>query len=799
MVVGALAAALLGPSAWEITSGLAIGPVSARVRTPLIRDAVAHAMAKGTWTSPQPGEAWPTDSSKVWRAVQAKEDGWFEDPSLGGGYLYAKIDSDRDQTAVLDAAGHGMVYVNGVPRGGDVYATGTVKLPVALKKGRNDLLFLVGRGRLRARLLPAPSQPFIQPEDKTLPDIVEGMPAPEWAGVVIVNPDPRPLLLSVTATHQGRARTTRNIRVLGQTSRKTAINLPAIEWEPGKEAAKIELKLANVAGGGPETSGLELRYRRQDQSRLHTFASAIDGSVQYFAVQPATEANAQAIVLSLHGASVEASGQAEAYGRHRWCHVVCPTNRRPFGFDWEDWGREDALEVLGEARRLYGGDPAQTYLTGHSMGGHGTWSVGMNHSRLWGAIAPAASWVSFASYIGGPKWDTSDPVQELFQRTMGLSDTLLLLPNTASYGVFILHGDSDDVVPVSEARTMRAKLAEFHRDFDWHEEPGQGHWYDLTPDPGADCVDYPPIFDFFSKRRAPGPLERRSQSLSTLSVGVETSTGDHEVLAQERPLAPSRLRVVRSVTGDHLTVEAENVVIARLAASPGAKVVIEGQELRCPDAMVDPVLRKHEGQWRFEPLAGLPSPRKRPGAAGPFKTAFGNRAVLVLPTGGTAAENAWARAKARYDLETWWVRGNGTFEVMDDSEAKTDRLKGRNVVLYGNVDTNRAWGHFVDAERLTVSRAQVALGGRVLAGSYAVLAVLPRQDGGLVGIVGGTDLRGCRTTERLPYFMAGVHYPDVTVLRPESLASGASGVAAAAIFGWDWRLASGTLVVSPSP
>jgi dienelactone hydrolase len=799
MVVGVLAAALLGPSAWEVTSGLAVGPVSARVRTPLVRDAVAHAMSEGTWKPPHAGESWPTDPAKTWKVVRAKDDGWFEDAALAGGYLYASIDSDRDQTAVLDAAGHGMVYVNGVPRGGDVYATGAVKLPVALKKGKNDLLFSVGRGRLRARLAPAPSGPFIQAEDKTLPDVVERMPAPEWAAVVIVNPDPRPRILSVTASHQGRSRTTRNIRILGHTARKTAVKLPTIEWEPGKETAKIEFRINSVESEAKEVTELELRYRRQDQSRLHTFVSGIDGSVQYFAVQPATDAKAEAIVLSLHGASVEASGQAEAYGRHLWCHIVCPTNRRPFGFDWEDWGREDALEVLGEARRLYGGDPARTYLTGHSMGGHGTWSVGMNHPRFWGAIAPAASWVSFSSYIGGPTWDASDPVQALFQRAMGLSDTLLLLPNTADFGIYILHGDADDVVPVSEARSMRARLSEFHRDFDWHEEPGQGHWYDLTPDPGADCVDFPPIFDFFSKRRAPLSSERRSQSLTTLSVGIETSSGDHEVLAQELPLAPSRLRVERSVVGDRLTVKTENILAARVVASPGAVVVVDGQELKCPEAMVDPILRKAEGQWRFEPLAALPSPRKRPGAAGPFKTAFGNRAVLVLPTGGNEAENAWGRAKARYDLETWWVRGNGTFDVMDDFEADPDRLKGRNVVLYGNSNTNRAWSRFVGAERLPVTRDRVELGGAILNGSYAVLAVLPRVDGGLVGIVGGTDLKGCRSTERLPYFLAGVHYPDVTVLRPEALASGPSGVAAAAIYGWDWGLKSGTLVVTPSP
>src|SRR5207249_1249684 len=76
---------------------------------------------------------------------------------------------------------------------------------------------------------------------------------------------------------------------------------------------------------------------------------------------------------------VEAQGQADAYASKPWGHLVAPTNRRPFGFDWEDWGRLDALEVLDHAQQLLQTDPQRTYLTGHSMGGHGAWQVGATY------------------------------------------------------------------------------------------------------------------------------------------------------------------------------------------------------------------------------------------------------------------------------------------------------------------------------------------------------------------------------------------------------------------------------------
>ena len=138
---------------------------------------------------------------------------------------------------------------------------------------------------------------------------------------------------------------------------------------------------------------------------MRTFISDIDGSVQYYAVAPVKQNQKDgpslALFLSLHGAGVEATGQAAAYASKTWGHLIAPTNRRPYGFDWEDWGRMDALEVLEHAQKLYKTDPQRTYLTGHSMGGHGTWHVGATFPDRFAAIGPSAGWVSFSTYAGG--------------------------------------------------------------------------------------------------------------------------------------------------------------------------------------------------------------------------------------------------------------------------------------------------------------------------------------------------------------------------------------------------------------
>ena len=216
---------------------------------------------------------------------------------------------------------------------------------------------------------------------------------------------------------------------------------------------------------------------------------------------------------------------------------MAPTNRRPFGFDWEDWGRLDAIEVLDLAQKRLRTDPEHTYLTGHSMGGHGTWYLGAVYPGRFAAIGPSAGWISMWSYAGARRASHSDPVQAILRRAAEPSDTLALKQNYAQLGIYVLHGDRDDNVPVTEARTMRGILAKFHPDFAYHEQPGAGHWW------GNLCVDWPPLIDFLSYHHLPADRDVRHVDFTTISPGI--SSRDHwvEIAGQEHVLQPTHVKL----------------------------------------------------------------------------------------------------------------------------------------------------------------------------------------------------------------------------------------------------------------
>ena len=96
-----------------------------------------------------------------------------------------------------------------------------------------------------------------------------------------------------------------------------------------------------------------------------------------------------------------------------------------------------------------------------------------------------------------------------------------------------------------------------------------------------------------------------------------------------------------------------------------------------------------------------------------------------------------------------------------------------------------------------MSRDVIRVGDKTLANQdIGCLFVRPRSntESCLIGVVTGTNVIGMRSTDRLPYFVSGVSYPDLFVITPEVLVRGADAVIVTGFFGLDWSLESGQFV-----
>lgn len=731
-------------------------------------------------------------SFEGWTPVKAGSDGWFSGPEARGGYLAFTVKSSSARAVFIEAPGSGVVYVDGQPRAGDPYSYGYMSLPAQLKAGESHIVVQAGRGRVQVKLVDVEKPVSLDIRDATLPDVVPGEKGKQLASVVVRNATDR-VVMAVLDGGAGRSVPT---SVPSFSFRKVGVELPA------SVDGKVKLNLL-IDGKTVDTAPVQLAVRKPGEAFKVTFRSDIDGSVQYYGVKPSMNAGVgQALFLSLHGASVEALGQAQAYGPHTWGYVICPTNRRPYGFDWEDVGRLDALEVLKHAQAKFKTDPRLTYLTGHSMGGHGTWQIGGHYPGLFAAVAPSAGWISFNTYAGGYRYDMNDPVQAMLSRAGNTSDTTLLKRNYWQQGVYILHGDADDNVPVTEARAM-AKLLEGHPDFTLREVPGVGHWYDTTPDAGADCVDWPGIFDMFAHHRLPAVGDIRDIDFTTVSPGVSASCHWVTVLQQEHALQPSHVVLHADLAAKKITGTVENV--SRLsfdtAALGGGDWTVEFKGQKGATYKSGQVLvMKREGsleQW-VAVETKLINGEKLPERNGGFKSVFNHRVVFVYGTHGSKEANAWSLAKAKFDAEQLAYRGNGAVDIVSDEELVKGPFAGRNLLLYGDSNTNGAWKDVLgkSSGQLTFKPGKATIGDHTVDGDVAVILVQPRKDDpiAVVGIVAGTGPAGMKLCDRMPFFTSGAAFPDIVVVNPSMLADGPSGVVGGGFFDHWWSTSKGEFV-----
>jgi predicted peptidase len=82
--------------------------------------------------------------------------------------------------------------------------------------------------------------------------------------------------------------------------------------------------------------------------------------------------------------------------------------------------------LLDEVLKNYAVDPRRVYLTGHSMGGRGTWYLAYEHPERFAAIAPMSG---------------------LFLSTAWTS-RLKHMP------IWAFHGEKDDIAPISETAEL---------------------------------------------------------------------------------------------------------------------------------------------------------------------------------------------------------------------------------------------------------------------------------------------------------------------------------------------------------
>ena len=751
-------------------------------------------------------------------------------------FAYAEVEAGCDTRALVIAERVGTFYLNAETYHGGPYGHDFVRVPVVLKKGTNPIvLSLSGFGghRFRFEIIPAEA-PVILLDDFTTPDLIAGETGPAHIGVAVLNTTGRRLdevFLTIGDGITVRRREAAINSIAPLCVKKVPVEIDIVtapSGPPGPEVIHVPVSVAYRQTTFADS--IAFRVREPGRSFKRTFISEIDGSCQYYAVLPPEDydpGREYALILTLHGAGVRAEGQVDAYKAKPWAFVVAPTNRRPFGFDWQDWGRLDALEVLDLAKRAFPIDTARVYLTGHSMGGHGAWHVGLSHADRFTAMAPEAGWTSFELYI---PWFLQRGYMYGDPRQVGMRDLALLedrplnfVENARNLPVFIVHGGVDDNVPTMHGRMFAQRLEALCYDYEYLEVPDRGHWWhDDSLD--VSCVDLPEVMDFLSSQRR--DTVPRDVVLKTVNLATSHRTHWADVVSQEVPMQETVLsaasysvpgsrgdetdgRTTRwrssRVPGPTIEVKTRNISEFTLRPPPevmpaGAVVIrVDGRDHRLRlDGYTEVTFSKRAGKFKPGPTLGR-GPAKTPQLYGPIKQAYFRPFVLVY---GTQAESRTQQTthmlmhQARSQAFQWWRRGNGYVDVIPDTLVDDHIIDNYNLILFGGPSENSIVGRIGRHLPISVEGEGIAVGSHIVEGSRLAAEFIypnPLNPERFVVVHMAADYAGLGLSDFFKTLYAGAGLPDFIVFDDEVRTRGWAGVICTGFFDSDWRVEPGLM------
>jgi poly(3-hydroxybutyrate) depolymerase len=596
----------------------------------------------------------------------------------------------------------------------------------------------------------------------------------------------------------------------------------------GASAATIDVQQRELAaeatveaGGAAHSRAIPLRVRDADETRRQTtFVSRHDDSVQAFSYREPTDLGSGRgpydLVVSLHGANVPSINQAGAYVPRKGAFVLAPGARGPVNYDHEDLGRLDDLEALDVMTERFDVAESRVFLTGHSMGGHGTWHVGLTNPDRFAGIAPSASWTDHETYItttfGRDKLHSHPGLKAVKETALQKNLALPKARNAAdgSLPAFVLHGGADTSVPVTLPRTYIRALANLGLDVDgqvgdrhpnpdpdavdvaYLEVPGAGHWWDKGITRGNDGVNHPDLFRFLTaNERDPYPEQ---VTFFTTNLRVEHRKRWVAVRRQHEVHAPTV--VDAEVTGDGVELETENVAVLALdprvfdrTAAGSRRVVVGDDSARVPRA--DTVyLDLTDG---VEVLPGRPSGdgRKTPDQYGPMKEVHHGPYRLVYGTRGSDRETAVTRNLANVRSQRLVSRARAPAPVMPDTAVDRETMRDYNLVLFGQPASNAVLADLHDEFPIAVGDGSVAVGEHTYDGDLAVEFVYPnpRATDRLVQVASGTSLAGVRLTRARDWTPTQTATADYAVYDDTVRYQRWNACRAAGFFDGDWALA----------
>lgn len=494
-------------------------------------------------------------------------------------------------------------------------------------------------------------------------------------------------------------------------------------------------------------------YQHTGSPVIHGYRSSIDGSVQPYAVtlpeDYGKEVKKWRLEVVLHGRN---NGLNEV----RFLHQFNGDQQAPKDQDYirldvygrgnnaYRWaGERDVIEavehfILIERRSNRGAlfDTKRSVLRGFSMGGAGTWHIGLHYPDQWCVISPGAGFTTTHGYLKNLPGKL-EPYQEACLR---IYDAVDYAENAFDVPVVAYGGEKDP--QLQAARNIEEKLRS-------HGESGNEKATAMkllvAPGLGHEC---PPEWQ---KKWAEARKEYTAKGREDYPPRVRFVTYTLKypncywvyIMGMERHYEKASVDAQR--TEDGYKIATRNVRVLRLQLWEGAtrqaipvqiddqSITVQPYEPTPNSAALFIDLERRGGRWQSVlpqkiEIDQIRKPQKTNGLQGPIDDAFMAPFLCVRGTGKPwhEATEAYAHANLERFRNEWSKYFRGELVVKDDVQVDALDIATRHLILFGDPSSNSLIGQVLDALPLTWTKDKIVWNGKEYsAGEHVPVLIYP--------------------------------------------------------------------------
>ena len=351
-------------------------------------------------------------------------------------------------------------------------------------------------------------------------------------------------------------------------------------------------------------------------------------------------------------------------------------------------GETDIFAAIASVCRNYAVDRNRIILRGMSLGGCGTWQLGLKHPDIFVALGPYAGPAETLvfSYAGLGHFQKIERLSPVEQKGLRIVDALDYAANAATVPIVAAVGKKDpyyvshllaEQTLAREGLTMTSLVS-----------PETGH----QVDPATFKEQMAVIGELAAKGVDRNPRSVRFVTWSLRYnrchwvelLGLQEHYARAEFSARVGPDGSVDVDEPRNITRFALT---EPVL-----RTPGTRLTVGGLPVALPegDRPRSIPFERRGGRWVWAGDVGRPALAKRPGLQGPIDDAFTCRFLCVRGSGSAwnPAVAAWADASLKRLSAEWHRHYRGELPLKADVDVTEEDARRAHLILFGDPGSN---------------------------------------------------------------------------------------------------------------